>query len=103
AMRLSAARWAGGDTSRYQPFKRRERFEVDEPKLTVGIMCDTSGSMSRVQPGIGVATYVISEAVYRIEDATAAQVYFGDTVRPGLRKGERLREIRTWNGGGGYE
>lgn len=103
AMRLSAARWAGGDTSRYQPFKRRERFEVDEAKLTVGIMCDTSGSMMRVQPGIGIATYVISEAVYRIENATAAQVYFGEAVRPGLRKGERLREVRTWKGGGAYE
>lgn len=103
AMRLSAARWAGGDVSRYLPFKHRERRIVDEPTLTVGIMSDTSGSMQQVQERIGVATYVISEAVYRLENAAAAQVYFGNEVIPGLRKGERLREVKTFPSTGAYE
>lgn len=103
AMRLAAARWAGAPTQGYRPFKKRKRLETDEPRLTVGIMCDTSGSMESLQPAVGSATWVISDAVYRIDKAEAAQVYFGRTVKPGLRKGERLSEVRTWSGGGAYE
>lgn len=103
AMRRAAAEWAGGDTSAYRPFKKRKRIETEEPTLTVGIMCDTSGSMRHLQPAVGVATWVISEAVYRTGEATAAQVYFGPGVWPGLRQGERLREVRTWTGSGARE
>ncbi|UDL16545.1 AAA-ATPase [Microbacterium phage Zooman] len=103
AMRKAAAEWAGGDTSGYKPFKKRKRFETEEPTLTVGIMCDTSGSMGALQPAVGVATWVISEAVYRMPEATAAQVYFGPGVWPGLRQGERLDEVRVWTGSGARE
>lgn len=103
AMRLAAARWAGAPTQGFKPFKKRKRLETDEPRLTVGIMCDTSGSMESLQPSVGSATWVISDAVYRLDKAEAAQVYFGRTVKPGLRRGERQQEVRTWTGGGAYE
>lgn len=103
AMRREAARWANAPVDRYKPFTRRDVLTTDEPSLTVGIMSDISGSMKRLQPGIGVANYVISEAVYRLGNAKAAGVYFGDKVYPGLRKGERQHVIRTWEGGGAYE
>lgn len=103
AMRLAAARWAGAPTSGYRPFKKMKRIETEEPRLTVGIMADTSGSMEALQPAVGSAAWVISDAVYRIDRAEAAQVYFGTAVKPGLQRGERLREVRTWSGGGAYE
>lgn len=100
AMRRSAALWAGASPDPYKPFKKSKRMETDEPTLTVGIMCDTTGSMSDIQAGVGSAVWIISEAVYRTDEATAAQVYFGTDVRPGLRAGERLSEVRTWKGAG---
>lgn len=103
AMRMSAARAMGGDTSRFKPFRHVRWQETDEPPLSVGIMSDVSGSMSAVQEAVGVANYVISEAVSRLDKATAAAVYFGEKVHPGLRKGERLTKVRTWNGRDGWE
>lgn len=100
AMRRAAAVWAGASPDPYKPFKKTKRIDTDEPTLTVGIMCDTTGSMSQIQTGVGSAVWIISEAVYRTEEATAAQVYFGTDVRPGLRAGERLSEVRTWTGSG---
>lgn len=103
AMRKEATRWAGGDTSRFKPFRHQRFQETDEPPLTVGIMSDVSGSMNEVQPGVATAVYVISEAVYRLDKAEAAAVYFGSSVYPGLRKGERLKQVRTWSGIEGWE
>jgi hypothetical protein len=103
AMRRDAAIWAGASPTPFRPFKRRRWLETEEPTLTVGIMTDTSGSMKRVQPGIGSAVWIISDAVYRVAEATAAQVYFGKNVVPGLRSGERLSEVRVWDGMGAYE
>lgn len=103
AMQAQAARTMGGDPSRYKPFRHR-RYQIhEEPPLTVGIMSDVSGSMSGVQAAIGVANWVISDAVYRLTKATAASVYFGERVYPGMAKGERLDSVRTWNGNDGSE
>ncbi|UVG35300.1 AAA-ATPase [Microbacterium phage Cece] len=103
AMRRAAAISVNAPADRYDPFLDIELQEVDEPPLTVGIMCDVSGSMTSLQPTVGSAVWVISEAVSRIDRATAAQVYFGDKAYPGLAKGERLSRVRTWTGGGGME
>ncbi|QWY84125.1 AAA-ATPase [Microbacterium phage A3Wally] len=96
AMRREATRRNGGDTSRFKPFRHQRYQETEEPPLTVGVMSDISGSMGRVQASIGTAVYVISEAVYRLDKASAAAVYFGEKVYPGLAKGERLRQVNTW-------
>ncbi len=103
AMRMAAARSIGGDTSRFKPFRHQRFEETEEPPLTVGLMSDVSGSMDNVQPAIGVATYVVSEAIYRIDRATAASVYFGQGVYPGLRKKQRMMRVHTWSGTEGWE
>jgi len=103
AMRLDAARSVGGDTSRYKPFRTKRYEETDEPPLTVGIMSDVSGSMSAVQEAVGTAVWVMNEAVYRLDLATCAAVYFGERVYPGLRKGEHSSRVREWNGRDGWE
>jgi hypothetical protein len=59
--------------------------------------------MGRVQSSIGTAVYVISEAVYRLDKAAAAAVYFGEKVYPGLARGERLRTVNTWLAHDGHE
>lgn len=103
AMRREATRRAGGSTERFKPFRHQRYLETEEPPLTVGLMCDVSGSMGRVQSSIGTAVYVISEAVYRLDKAAAAAVYFGEKVYPGLARGERLRTVNTWLAHDGHE
>lgn len=102
AMRQSAARSLGLSGDTYEPFHMRKRIETDEPTLTVGILSDVSGSMSRAQSAVASANYVVSDALYRVGAGagSAAQVYFASEVHPGLRRGERLTEVRTWTGGG---
>lgn len=102
AMRQSAARSLGLSGDTYEPFHIRRRIETDEPTLTVGILSDVSGSMSRAQGAVASANYVVSDALYRVGAGagSAAQVYFASEVHPGLRRGERLTEVRTWTGGG---
>lgn len=103
AMRKEATRRAGGSTERFKPFRHQRYQETEEPPISVGVMCDVSGSMGRVQASIGTAVYVISEAAYRLDKASAAAVYFGEKVYPGLAKGERLRQVNTWLAHDGHE
>ena len=103
AMRKAAAISVGARADRYEPFTDRRWHETEESPLSVGIMSDVSGSMRAMQPAVGSALWVISDAVNRLDKAKAAAVYFGDKVYPGLRVGERLDKVRTWEGGGAME
>jgi len=98
AMRMDAARKMGSRTDPYSPFRTKKRLEHDDPPLTVGIMADVSGSMTASQPNVATATWVLSDATYRVGNASSAMVYFGQSVYPGLRKGERLAHVRVWDG-----
>jgi hypothetical protein len=103
AMQMTAARQKGGRTDMFNPYRQKKRVQHEDPPLTVGIMADVSGSMSASQPTVATATWVISDATYRVGNASSAMTYFGHMVYPGLRKGERLRHVREWTGQDGWE
>lgn len=76
-----------------EPFTVRRRHHVEDPRLKMGLMTDVSGSMSKAMEPMAVTNYVLSEAGHRI-DAQVASVYYGDSVFPGLRVGQRLDTVR---------
>lgn len=78
AMANAAAR-SQGRMAIADPFTQRARKWVDEPTLSVGVMVDISGSMSRVMKEMGSISWVLPEAVNRV-DGEFAMVYFGSGV-----------------------
>jgi hypothetical protein len=76
-----------------EPFTVRRRHHVEDPRLRMGLATDVSGSMSKAMEPMAVTNYVLGEAGYRI-DAQVASVYYGDSVFPGLRVGQRLDTVR---------
>lgn len=103
AMRRSAAISVGAAADRYSPFTQSKREDTDEASLVVGMMSDVSGSMRAIQPDVGSTVWMVADAVYRLKDATAAAVYYGDKAYPGLRPGDRPSQVSVWDGGGNYE
>lgn len=103
ALRDEAVRWSGGAAGTTQMFKGKRRTHVDEPNLTVGIICDISGSMSGTMEPMAVATWVMANSVNRIEGSTCASVYYGETVFPTLWPGERLDKVTKYNADDGFE
>ena len=98
AKRRDAAIAVGASPVGFTPFRARRYEDIDEPPLTVGIMTDVSGSMMTTMPAVGTVIWVLAEAVYRVGEATAAQVYFGQNVSVGLQKGEHAEQVRIWHG-----
>lgn len=85
-----------------EPWRRTQRKHDVDPNLTVGIMVDISSSMTSAMMPMGVTAWVLSEAVRRIQ-ATAAMVYYGESVFQGLAPGERLPEVKIYSASDGTE
>ena len=77
-------------------WKRVQRKQTDEPKLTIGMMVDISGSMSSAMEPMAVTAWAMSEAARRIQ-AKIAMVYYGQDVFPTLEPGRHLDEVRVYS------
>ena len=84
------------------PFQRTLRRNAIDPNLTVGIMTDVSGSQGRAVKAVGPTVWMIAEAVNRIQ-GKAAVVYYGQSVFPGLRPGEKPKVVETYSAPDGVE
>lgn len=78
-----------------EPWRRSVRRVVDDPKLTVGVMVDISGSMGMAMNPMATTAWVMSDAVKRIQ-GDCAMVYFGSDVFPTLKIGQHLDEVRVF-------
>jgi len=92
----AAAGRAAGRTEPVEMWRRKKRTHVEDPNLTVGIMCDISGSMHAAMNPIAVATWVVQEAGRRIQ-ANCASVYYGDSVFPVLKPGQHLPQVEVYD------
>lgn len=79
-----------------EAWKRKVRKQTDEPKLTVGVMVDISGSMSDAMQPMATTAWVMSEAVKRVQGKTA-MVYYGQDVFPTLKAGQHLDGVRVYS------
>jgi hypothetical protein len=94
AVQAAAAR-ASGRRVDAEPWRSTRRMHVEDPKLTVGMMTDISGSMSAAMEPMAATNWVMSEAARRI-DARIASVYYGSGVFGGLRPGEHLTKVKVY-------
>jgi hypothetical protein len=65
-------------------------------------MVDISGSMESAMEPMATTAYVLSAAAQRAQ-AKTAMVYYGNTVFPTLRPGERMTEVKVYNAPDGTE
>ena len=103
ALRDEAIRWAGGAGGSTLMFKGKRRRHVDDPDLTVGQICDISGSMSGTMEPMAVSTWIMANSVNRIEGSTYASVYYGESVFPTLWPGEKLEKVTKYGANDGFE
>jgi len=101
AMQGIAIKASGGSTNT-APWRQKKRHVVEDPNLTIGIMCDVSGSMQVAMEPIAVSTWALSAAAKRI-NADAAAVYYGRNVFPVLKPGEFLQDVNIYKAADGYE
>lgn len=101
AMQAKAIRQRGGQFVA-EPFKQKQRHNVEDPKLTLGIMCDISGSMSATMEPMATSTWIMQEAIRRIEGMAAA-VYYGDSVFPTLKPGQHMDKVTSYSARDGSE
>jgi hypothetical protein len=95
-----AALRARGLVPDVEPWRRTVNKRVEEPKLTVGVLVDISGSMKPAMEAMATTAYVLSEAIRRIQGKTA-MVYFGNTSFATLRPGEHLRDVKVYTAADG--
>jgi hypothetical protein len=84
-----------GQLATAEPFSTRRRYHTEDPRLTMALMTDVSGSMSSAMEPMAVTNYVMSEAGHRVQ-ARVASVYYGDSVFPGLRPGQRMDQVQIF-------
>lgn len=94
AMQQSAVRSRGGNIQ-LDLFKYKSRRHVDDPNLSLGMMCDISGSMRPYMEMMSVASYVMADAVRRIQ-GTAATVYFGADIFATLKPKQRQDTVQVY-------
>ena len=85
-----------------EAWRRKVRKQTDEPTLTVGVLVDISGSMGSAMEPMATTAYVLSEATNRVQ-GKAAMVYYGNSVFPTLRPGERMSEVKVYTAPDGTE
>lgn len=91
-----------GVVAKVEPWRRNVRKQTDDPTLTVGVMVDISGSMGDAMLPMAVTAYVMSEAAKRVQ-GKCAMVYYGNSVFPTLRVGERMDDVRVFSAPDGTE
>lgn len=97
-----AALKSKGIMQQAEPWRRTARKHVDDPKLTIGVMVDISGSMSEAMQPMATTAWVMSEAVRRVQ-GKCAMVYYGNDVFPTLKPGQHLDEVNVFTAPDGTE
>lgn len=95
SMVQGAAYKSNGILSKVEPWRRTARKHTDDPKLTIGVMVDVSGSMSEAMNSMATMAWVLSEVSRRIE-ASSAMVYYGSDVFSTLKPGQHLDKVRVY-------
>lgn len=95
AVQASAERTRGAIVTA-EPWKDNRRVHTDDPELKVGLLVDISGSMHAAMRGMGVTSWVVSEAVRRVQGKAAA-VYYGNDVWVGMAPGQHLDQVETYS------
>lgn len=93
---LGAAQKANGQVVTAEPWKVTKRFHTEDPELKVGLLVDISGSMRGAMSGMGSATWIISEAVRRIQGEMAS-VYYGNSAWVAAAPGQHLPTVKTYS------
>lgn len=102
AMVQGAALKSKGVMQQSAPWRRTVRKHTDDPKLTLGVMVDISGSMSDAMQPMATTAWVMSEAVRRVQGRTA-MVYYGQDVFPTLKPGQHLDQVAVYTAPDGTE
>lgn len=102
ALVQGAALKSKGVMQQAEPWRRTVRKHTDDPKLTIGVMVDISGSMSEAMQPMATTAWVMSEAVRRIQ-GKAAMVYYGSDVFPTLKPGQHLKQVDVYSAPDGTE
>ena len=97
-----AAYSSRGMNKRIEPFRARVHHHVEDPNLTVGIMCDISGSMGGTMEPMSIATWVMQEAVRKIQGRAAA-IYYGNDIFPVLKPGQHQKQVTEYTAADGSE
>lgn len=97
-----AALKSKGVMQQVEPWRRTIRKHTDDPKLTLGVMVDISGSMSDAMQPMATTAWVMSEAVRRVQ-GRAAMVYYGQDVFPTLKPGQHLDQVAVYSAPDGTE
>lgn len=79
-----------------KPWKSTKRLHSEDPTLTVGLLVDISGSMSGAMNSMGTASWVVPEAVRRIQ-GDVATVYYGNSVFAGQAPGQHSKTVKTYS------
>ena len=102
ALVQGAALKSKGVMQQAEPWRRTVRKHTDDPKLTLGMMVDISGSMSEAMQPMATTAWVMSEAVRRVQ-GKAAMVYYGQDVFPTLKPGQHLKQVDIYSAPDGTE
>lgn len=87
---------ARGVMTEVEPWRKKVRKQTDDPKLTIGVMVDISGSMADAMEPMATTAWVLSEASRRVQGRTA-MVYFGSSSFPTLKPGQHLDKVRVYS------
>lgn len=85
-----------------EPWARKMRKHTDDPTLTIGYLCDISGSMSSAMEPMASTAWVTSEAGKRVQ-AHVASVYYGNDVFPVLKPGQYFDQVHVYTAPDGTE
>ena len=85
-----------------QPFIQNKKARTIHTPITCGIMCDISGSMSRAQLPLGIARWVLADAIHQV-NGSVATVLFGNYGHAIQAPHEKVRKIEVYEAGGGHE
>ena len=101
ALRADADRSAGRMTNA-KPWRHRVHQITPTTRIDVGIMIDTSGSMSGTETEVAAATWIVASAAEAL-GGHACVAGFGDSASLLIRPGEIRRDVPVFESRGGTE
>lgn len=85
-----------------KPFTQVKRAPTVHTPLKVGIMCDVSGSMAAAQEPLGVARWVLADALHRVQGEVAT-VLFGTEAHPVQHPKKPQGDVEIYHASGRWE
>ena len=99
---MAEAQKSRGQMITAEPWRTKKRKSVHKTPLTVGIIGDVSGSMGGSVESVSSISWVLSEAVNRVQGKSAT-ILMGNTAYGLIKSGERHRLIPRYNASFGFE